>query len=127
MSVRESLVVLVDNAETGLNWSAKWIQRWGQHTDNVRFLVTSQVPLGIPIEQRLQVHRLSRTDTMTTSELSPALGLFVDRAQAVKPDFALTDANRDEVLGIIEAVDGLPLAIEAAARLHRCRWRFSRG
>lgn len=119
MSVRESLVVLVDNAETGLNWSAKWIQRWGHHTENVRFLVTSQVPLGIPIEQRLQVHRLSRTDTMTTSEPSPALALFLDRAQAVKPDFALTDANRDVVLGIIEAVDGLPLAIElAAARLH---------
>ena len=44
-----------------------------------------------------------------------AVRLFVDRARAVKSDFALSEANAPAVVEIVRRLDGLPLALELVA------------
>jgi predicted ATPase/DNA-binding CsgD family transcriptional regulator len=83
-------------------------------------LVTSRVRLRLSEEREVPVPPLTLPpvgDQAETGGLNgaEAVSLFVARAQAVKPDFALTDANAQTLAEICRRLDGLPLAIELAA------------
>jgi predicted ATPase len=83
-------------------------------------LATSREPLRLRAEREFPVDplpvpregpRISLEDALA----SPAVQLFVERAQAVKHGFALEESNAADVAAICRRLDGLPLAIELAA------------
>jgi len=73
---------------------------------NLKILVTSRACLHIYGEQEFSVAPLEQTS---------AVQLFVQRATAVRPTFAVTPENSVAIQEICSRVDGLPLAIELAA------------
>lgn len=87
---------------------------------SLRLLITSRVVLHLQGEQVYPVPPLAlgAPRQLPPPELLghiPAVHLFVERARAVKPDFALTPTNAETVARICALLDGLPLAIELAA------------
>lgn len=85
----------------------------------VQILATSRAPLRVRGEQLLPIPPLLVADDGATSPEdvggTAAATLFVQRARAVDPDFALTDENAATVAALCRRLDGLPLAIELAA------------
>jgi predicted ATPase/DNA-binding XRE family transcriptional regulator len=90
------------------------------HASRLRVLVTSRMPLHVQGEQEYPLPPLPFPDTSCLSsweavEHSPAVQLFVERAQAIQPDFRLSPTNGQAISAICQRLDGLPLAIELAA------------
>ena len=86
----------------------------------LKLLVTSRTPLHLSGEHEFPVPPLTLPDPAHLPELASmsqyeAVALFVDRAQGVKADFAVTSANAPAIAEICVKLDGLPLAIELAA------------
>jgi predicted ATPase len=86
----------------------------------VAILATSRMVLGLRAEREYPVPPLPLPAKPATASLeeiaaSPAVALFVDRARAVRPGFALTPGNAAAVAEICRRLEGLPLAIELAA------------
>jgi predicted ATPase len=86
----------------------------------LEILSTSRTVLRVRAEREYPVAPLAVpafSELPPTEALAslPAVRLFVDRAQAVRYDFALTDDNALAVVEICRRLDGLPLAIELAA------------
>jgi predicted ATPase/transcriptional regulator with XRE-family HTH domain len=119
-ALRERLVLLVlDNFEHVLD-AAPFVADMVSKCPRLAVLVTSRTALRLRAERRFMVEPLSvpRADgprTLETVAKSPAAQLFVDRAQAIVPDFELTPSNADALGAICRRLDGLPLAIELAA------------
>jgi predicted ATPase/transcriptional regulator with XRE-family HTH domain len=101
---REHLLVL-DNLEH-LTPAARWIESLLAANPQLTVLATSREPLHLAGEHVYNVRPLAT---------HAAMRLFVQRAQAAKPDFVLTEANAGAVASIVEHLEGLPLAIELAA------------
>jgi len=81
-------------------------------------LATSRIPLRMRGEREFRVAPLELPGASATPEAllrSPAVALFLDRAQAVGAELALTTTNAPVVAEICRGLDGLPLAIELGA------------
>jgi predicted ATPase len=83
-------------------------------------VATSRTVLRLSAEREYPVPPLplpADPATVPLEELQswPAVALFVDRARAVRPGFALTEHNAAAVAEICGRLEGLPLAIELAA------------
>jgi non-specific serine/threonine protein kinase len=82
----------------------------------LRILATSRSPLGLPDEHTVLITPLDlpAADDAAAAH-ADAVTLFVDRAQAAVPDFALTRENTPAVAELCRRLDGIPLALELAA------------
>ena len=113
---RQMLLVL-DNFEQVVE-AAGLVGRLLAACPGVRALVTSREPLRLVAERIIPVGPLALAEPATSADSSAdaeAVRLFVARAQAVRPDFALTEENARAVAEVVRRLDGLPLAIELAA------------
>ncbi len=87
---------------------------------NLRIVATSRAALHVYGEREYPVPPLGLPDLARLPQLDAlrqyeAVALFVERATAVRPDFAVTNDNAPAVAEICVRLDGLPLAIELAA------------
>jgi predicted ATPase len=113
------VLIVLDNFEQIVE-AAPVLVRLYTVAPSVSFLVTSRIVLRIRGEQVYEVEPLRPPEgtapvTLERARRSPAVQLFVDRAQAVKPEFALTAENAAAITAICRRLEGLPLAIELAA------------
>lgn len=86
----------------------------------LKILVTSRARLHLSLEQEFTVPSLALAPggvQLSAGEVLryAAIRLFVDRAHAVRPGFAVTDDSALAVAEVCARLDGLPLAIELAA------------
>jgi predicted ATPase/class 3 adenylate cyclase/Tfp pilus assembly protein PilF len=113
------LLLLLDNFEQILG-AAPAVTELLAGAPGLKVLATSRAPLGLYGEHEFPVPPLTLPDLERPPPLErltqyEAVGLFLERARAVKPDFAITNENAPAVAEICVRLDGLPLAIELAA------------
>ncbi len=112
-------LLILDNVEQVIQ-AARDLDELLTRCPRVAILATSRTVLGLRGEREYPVPPLPPpADPAMVSllelESSPAVELFVDRARAVRPGFALTGGNAAAVAEICRRLEGLPLAIELAA------------
>src|SRR6266700_1457198 len=88
---------------------------------HVKMLVTSRETLRVHGEREYVVWPLPLPDPRHLPDCATlvdytAVQLFLQHAQAVKPDFQMTEENTRAIVELCIHLDGLPLAIELAAR-----------
>ncbi len=116
----KQLLLVLDNFEQLLPIAAAGIGDLIAAAPGLTVVATSRVPLRLRAEREVPVPPLDlprRKPPPTLAQLGQyeAVRLFITRAQAVRRDFAVTNANAPAVAEICHRLDGLPLAIELAA------------
>ena len=103
--------MLLDNAEQVQKEVAQVVSTWRTSVPDVRFLVTSRVPLGLPGEQVrvLEPLGLPSSQHFEVVQRSEAVTLFVERAMEVQPGFALSRENMDDVRTVVCQLDGMQI------------------
>jgi len=113
------LLLLLDNFEQVVS-AAPVVAELIEAAPRLHVLVTSRTSLHLSGEYEFVVSPLALPDLRELPPLDRliqygAVRLFVERAQAVQSDFAMTEGNGAAVAAICHQLDGLPLAIELAA------------
>ena len=120
-----TLLLILDTCEHLVEGCAPLADALLRTCPSLRILATSRAPLGVAGENIEAIPPLSLPDVGRLTPGSPefaaalmrgeATSLFLDRALAVSPSFAVTPGNAAPLLDICRRLDGIPLAIELAA------------
>ena len=113
------VLLLLDNFEQVVR-AAMHVANLLTICSHLKVLVTSREVLHVRAEREFPVPTLSLPDPKRLPDLVAlsqyeAVALFIQRAQAARPEFQVTNANAPMVAEICVRLDGLPLAIELAA------------
>jgi non-specific serine/threonine protein kinase len=110
------VLLVLDNCEHLLDGVVDVVNQLRAAAPGLRILTTSREVLGAPGEVVMPLDPLpSATAPGVVPRSSPAVQLFADRARGARPDLDLDDDGAT-VAEICDQLDGLPLAIELAAR-----------
>lgn len=115
----KTMLLLLDNFEQVIS-AAPLVAELLAGCSKVKVLATSREGLRISGEVEypvppLELPDLTQPPALETIVQYAAIELFHQRAQAVRPDFQITNATAPAVVEICYRLDGLPLAIELAA------------
>ena len=115
-------LLVLDNFEQLVDGWSPVLARLLGAVPGLRCIVASRRRLNLEGERVIPVAPLPFPDRAAAARAAPAdlLGypsvqLFLDRAQAVRPDFQITPRNAETVRLLCERLEGIPLAIELAA------------
>ncbi|MEU5096465.1 BTAD domain-containing putative transcriptional regulator [Streptomyces sp. NPDC020996] len=117
LRTRSALLVL-DNCEHLVDACAAFVDRLLAACQGVRVLATSREPLGLPGEAQYPVQPMQvppQGTELARAQEYDSVRLFVERARAIDPSFALAGCDVAAVIRICRALDGIPLALELAA------------
>ena len=114
------LLLVLDNCEHVLASCTRVVEALLRAAPQLTLIATTREPLRLAGEVVFRVPSLRISDPEQLPPLpelacAEAVSLFVERATAVAPDFALTDENAAAIARICFRLDGLPLALELAA------------
>jgi tetratricopeptide (TPR) repeat protein len=84
----------------------RWLERCSEGTSHVRVLLTTRARRHISQGVTLDLEGL---------DVDAGCALFVEHARALRPSFEPTATMQQDIERLVEALDGLPLAIEMAA------------
>ncbi len=112
--------IVLDSCEHVLDACARLADGLLHTCPRLRILASSREPLGMAGEVAYRVPSLALPDPRRLPALErltqyDAVRLFIERALAVKSDFAVTNQNAPAVAQVCSRLDGIPLAIELAA------------
>ena len=99
-------LLVLDNCEHLIEACARLVDVLLRRCPRIRILATSREALAVGGERTWLVPPLAESE---------AVRLLIERSQAVRPSFELTDTNAAAMAQIVRRLDGLPLAIELAA------------
>jgi predicted ATPase/class 3 adenylate cyclase len=112
------LLLILDNCEQVIHAAAELVAALLTAAPQVRVLASSRETLRVPGEQAYPILPLplpKKDDSLETLTRSTAVRLFVERAQAHKPAFALGEKEAPAVAELVARLEGIPLALELAA------------
>ncbi|MBB6172942.1 putative ATPase/DNA-binding NarL/FixJ family response regulator [Nocardiopsis mwathae] len=124
------VLLLLDTCELATAAIGDLCRRFLESCPGVRILATSRQPLRVTGENIWRVPPLSLPARPAPVAVSgsalvrlphrealryEAVQLFVNRAHTVRPGFAMTRENSEQIIDVCRMLDGVPLAIELAA------------
>ena len=114
------LLLVLDNCEHLVKACASLAHGLLQAGGGLRILATSREPLRVAGESSYAVAPLAVPSVLAAGEAGAlaqddSVRLFLDRAGAAQPGFALDERNAQAIAAIAHRLDGIPLALELAA------------